>query len=220
MSAGVPDGLDSASAAALPCAGMTAYQAIVRRLHVRSGDTVLVTGGNGGVGGFAIQLVRAAGARVISTASSRFERLRVLGAAETVDYRDPDMLAAIRGLAGPDGIDAIVDTVGEGSATELLPLLNHAGGIACIAGRAVPAAVRPFGIAPSVHEIALGAAYSAGDDKHVRNLGTMLAELMDRVATGQLDPMVSRVIASEEIPDALEEIGRRHVAGKIVARWP
>ncbi|MGI5461024.1 alcohol dehydrogenase catalytic domain-containing protein [Streptomyces sp. CA-249302] len=93
----VPDGLDLATAAALPCAGMTAYQAVVRRLRVAEGDTVLVTAGAGGVGGFAVQLAARAGARVIATASAHnAEHVRKLGAHEVVDYRAEDVTARVR----------------------------------------------------------------------------------------------------------------------------
>lgn len=77
----------AATAAALPCAGMTAHQAIVRRLHVTSADTVLVTGGADGAGGFAVQFAARAGARVITTAT------------DVVAHRDADP-----GLADVDQI--------------------------------------------------------------------------------------------------------------------
>jgi NADPH:quinone reductase-like Zn-dependent oxidoreductase len=198
---------------------MTASQSIVRRLRVDVGDTVLVTGGNGGVGGFAVQLAAHAGARVVATASSRFDRVEALGADLVIDYRSPDADAAIREATAETGIDAIVDTVSSASATRHLALLNHTGGIACVAGRPDLAAIPAFAISPSVHEISLGAAYSAGRDKHIRDLGVMLTELLTAVADGSLDPMLSRTVGIDDIPDALEEIGTRHTVGKIVAVW-
>ena len=178
-----------------------------------------MTGGNGGVGGFAVQLAHLAGARVIASASGRFDRLKALGADETVDYRDPAASQRILEAAGDRGIDGIVDTVGSKSAAALLGLLNHGGGIACVAGRTEFSGIRPFTISPSIHEISLGAAYSAGGDKHVRDLGVMLSELLSLTAAGELDPMVTRVVSIDDVPAALEEIGGRHVAGKIVAAW-
>jgi len=213
----IPDDLTAVTAAALPCAGMTAYQCVVRRLHVAPGQTVLVTGGNGGVGGFAIQLAKAAGARVIATASSRFDRLGELGADATVDYRADNAFDEIRGLAGDAGIDAIIDTVSPENASREVALLNHTGGIACVAGRATFDAVPPFGISPSIHEISLGAAYAAGRPAHVADLSTMLTDLLARVDAGALNPQLSRVIELAHVPDALAEIERRHIAGKIVA---
>lgn len=77
----LPARLSFPQAAALPCAGFTAYQALHRRLHVQAGQTVLVQGGAGGVGGFAVQLAAHAGLRVITTASPRnFDWVRPLAA--------------------------------------------------------------------------------------------------------------------------------------------
>lgn len=216
----IPDGLDSASAAAIPCAGMTAYQAVISRLRVAAGDTVVVAGGNGGVAGFAIQLAARAGARVIATASSHHDRLRSLGAHEVIDYRHPDAVARIRSAAGDSGIDAVVDAVGSANATAHLPLLNYSGGIACVAGRADLSVVPAFTTAPSVHEIALGAAYSAGRAADRKSLGNVLRELLGLAAAGELDPTLTRVIGIAEVPDALESLGSRRTVGKIVATWP
>jgi len=87
-----PRRADFVTAAAIPLAGGTAYEAIVRRLDVRPGETVLIHGGAGGVGSFAVQLARLAGARVLATASARhLETLRELGADVAIDYRAQDV---------------------------------------------------------------------------------------------------------------------------------
>ncbi|AXE39373.1 zinc-binding dehydrogenase [Acidipropionibacterium virtanenii] len=214
----VPEGVDDISAAALPCAGMTAYQAIVHRLHVEPGQTVLVTAGAGGVGGYAIQLARIAGARVLATASAgNAERLRALGA-EPIDYRSTDVVREVRRLTDGRGVDGILDTVGGDSATANLQLLVHGGGIVTIDGRPDLTTVPELTIAPSVHEVALGAAYQWGDAAAHRRLSTDLAALLDLVAAGRLDPMVTRTVTLDEIPAALHDLEGRHVAGKIVAR--
>lgn len=214
----VPEGVDDISAAALPCAGMTAYQAIVHRLHVEPGQTVLVTAGAGGVGGYAIQLARIAGARVLATASAgNAERLRALGA-EPIDYRSTDVVREVRRLTDGRGVDGILDTVGGDSATANLQLLVHGGGIVTIDGRPDITTVPELTIAPSVHEVALGAAYQWGDAAAHRRLSTDLAALLELVAAGRLDPMVTRTVTLDEIPAALHDLEGRHVAGKIVAR--
>ncbi|MCX5317647.1 hypothetical protein [Streptomyces sp. NBC_00154] len=94
--AAVPARLDAVAAAALPCAAMTAYQAVVRRLRVEPGDTVLVTGGAGGVGGFAVQLASLAGGHVIATASTwNADHVLGLGAHEVFDYHSEDIAALV-----------------------------------------------------------------------------------------------------------------------------
>ncbi|MGH3651798.1 zinc-binding dehydrogenase [Glutamicibacter sp.] len=213
--AAIPASVSAAQAAALPCAAMTAYQAIHRRLHVQPGQHVVVTGANGGVGGFAVQLAHRAGAHVIALASANHQRARDLGAQSVVDYHDPDAREQIL-QAAPEGISAIVDTVSAENATANLSLLAHGGGIACIAGRADLESLPAFGIAPSVHEIALGAAYSNGLPRHRRDLSIMLGELLAMVAEGTLDPCLSAIIAPQDLERSIVEIREGHTQGKIV----
>ncbi|MDR1188233.1 MAG: zinc-binding dehydrogenase, partial [Bifidobacteriaceae bacterium] len=176
----VPSGVDAVTAAALPCAAMTAHQAVSRRLHVRAGQTVLVTAGAGGVGGFAVQLAARVGARVIATASAaNADHVRHLGAETVLDYRSQDIPERVRRLTDGRGVDAVVDAVSPVSATSLLPVLAFGGGIAAVAGRPDLRTVPSFTTAPSVHEIALGAAHSHGDAAARADLATMLGELLE-----------------------------------------
>lgn len=107
----VPDGIGAAEAETLVVNGITAWQMLHRKARVRAGHTVVVHGANGGVGSVLVQLARAAGARVIGTASERHhEALRERGVVP-VDYRTADVAARIRALA-PGGVDAVFDHVG------------------------------------------------------------------------------------------------------------
>lgn len=215
----VPPEVGMTVAASLPCAGMTAYQAVVRRLRVERGQYALVQGAAGGVGGFAVQLLAAAGAKVIATASpTNHAYVRGLGADVVLDYRRADLAAALRAAAGERGFDAVVDTVSSESAAEGLLLLRHAGGLASVAGRPSLNSVPPFGIAPSLHEIALGAAYSHGDARSRADLALMLTELLRLVAEGTLSPLPIENVRLEDAPEALERLARRHVRGKIVVQ--
>ena len=213
----IPDDVSYAQAAALPCAGMTAYQAVYRRLHLSAGQTILITGGAGGVGGFAIQLAHAVGARVITTCSpTARDRVLALGADEAIDYGNGDVPARVRELTSGRGVDAVIDTRSSESATANLGLLVHGGGLVFIAGRPDLGAVVPFTIAPSVHEIALGAAHSFGDAGARKDLAIMLEDLLSRVAAGTLNPMIEREVALGEAPEALESIAAGHSHGKSV----
>ena len=105
-----PESIDAVQASCLPLAGLTAYQALVETLDVRSGDTVLVHAASGGVGTLATQIAVARGARVIGTASERHhDHVRSLGG-EPVTYGD-GLVERVRDLA-PDGIDAALDLAG------------------------------------------------------------------------------------------------------------
>ncbi|MFD8371222.1 medium chain dehydrogenase/reductase family protein [Streptomyces sp. NPDC059688] len=107
----VPFGIGAAEAETLVVNGITAWQMLHRKAHVRAGHTVVVHGANGGVGSVLVQLAQAAGARVIGTASVRHhDALRERGVVP-VDYRGDDVAARIRALA-PGGVDAVFDHVG------------------------------------------------------------------------------------------------------------
>jgi synaptic vesicle membrane protein VAT-1 len=107
----VPQGVGAAEAETVVVNGITAWQMLHRKARVRAGQTVVVHGANGGVGSVLVQLARAAGARVIGTASPRHhEALREQGVVP-VDYRARDLAARIRELA-PRGVHAVFDHVG------------------------------------------------------------------------------------------------------------
>ncbi|MBK3634403.1 medium chain dehydrogenase/reductase family protein [Streptomyces asoensis] len=107
----VPAGVDAAEAETLVVNGITAWQMLHRKARVRAGGTVVVHGANGGVGSVLVQLARAAGMRVIGTASARHhDALREQGVVP-VDYRTGDLAARIRALV-PGGADAVFDHVG------------------------------------------------------------------------------------------------------------
>ncbi len=122
-------------AGALPLAGVGAMQAI-DGIAPTEGDSVLVVGATGGVGGFAVQLAAARGAEVIATVGAEDEaRLRELGAAETIDFTSEDVVAAVRDRY-PDGVDALVDLVTPADRFGPLAELVRSGGrVATTTGR-------------------------------------------------------------------------------------
>jgi NADPH:quinone reductase-like Zn-dependent oxidoreductase len=90
----IPASVSYIDAAAIPCAGLTAYNALYRRLNCGSGDIVLVHAGSGGVGGYAIQLAKRVGATVVATCSAaNADYVRELGADEVIDYRTQNVFA-------------------------------------------------------------------------------------------------------------------------------
>ncbi|MFI1071306.1 medium chain dehydrogenase/reductase family protein [Streptomyces puniciscabiei] len=122
----VPAGIGAAEAETLVVNGITAWQMLHRRARVRSGGTVLVHGANGGVGTVLVQLARAAGLKVIGTASARHhEALRELGVTP-VDYRTENVPARVGQLA-PGGVDAVFDHLGGRSVTDSWRLLAPGG---------------------------------------------------------------------------------------------
>jgi len=117
-----PATISHEEAAAVPLAGGTVYEAIVRRLAVRVGETILIHGGAGGVGSFAVQIAKAAGARILATASSdNQEILKELGADVTLDYKRQNMKEVALDDTGGEGVDVVLDNVGGETIVERIP---------------------------------------------------------------------------------------------------
>src|SRR5262245_10195032 len=126
-----PDALSHVNAAALALTGLTALSAIEDTLKLKAGETILVQGGAGGVAGFAIQLAKHIGARVITTTSgANRDYVRGLGADEVIDYNTTDFTKAV------SGCDAVFDTVGGDVAEKSFAVLKSGGRAAFIASRA------------------------------------------------------------------------------------
>ncbi|MFJ1759147.1 medium chain dehydrogenase/reductase family protein [Amycolatopsis sp. NPDC088138] len=121
----VPDGLDPADAETFVVNGITAWQMLHRKARVRAGGTILVHGASGGVGTTLVQLARAAGIRVIGTASARNADVVTALGATAIDYRG-DVPAQVRALA-PGGVDAVFDHVGGPGIVDSFRLLAPGG---------------------------------------------------------------------------------------------
>ena len=215
----IPARISFVDAATLPCAGLTAYCALYRRLHVREGDIALVHAAAGGVGGFAVQLAKAAKAFVIGTCSAPNKQYVLeLGADEVIDYRAEDVFQRAKAIAGNRGIDAVVDCIGPSNRVDNLGLLGPEGGLACIAGIPDLSVVPDLPYSISIHDIGLGGVLiSPAFRRRQEDLGRMATELMTLLQDGKIRPTVTEQIALESIPQALERLAERHVRRKIVA---
>ncbi len=189
-----PDGISDEVAATLPVAGLTAAAALVA-IGLRSGDTVLVGGAAGGVGVFAVQLAKLAGATVIGTASqSTFEFLRQLGA-EAVAY-GPGLADRVRTLA-PDGVTAATDLFGTETAEAALALGVPPERISTIAAGPNP----PGGVRAT-----WGSEAGPAD----------LERITDAILVGKITVPIAATFPIEKIRDAVALQAGRHVHGKIV----
>jgi NADPH:quinone reductase-like Zn-dependent oxidoreductase len=124
-----PPHLTFEQAAALPLAGVTAYRAVATRALVQAGETVVVTGAGGGVSSFAVQFARALGARVLVTSRSaeKIERARALGAEGGLVSTSADWVKAMGRLAGGEGPDVVIDSVGGETFAQALALVRPGG---------------------------------------------------------------------------------------------
>jgi len=125
----IPGYLSFAEAATLPCAGVTAYNALFEAARLRAGDTVLLQG-TGGVSIFALQLARAAGARVVLTSQSadKRERAVTMGAEHTIDYKaQPKWGEAAKAWTQGRGVDVAVEVGGPGTFDQSVVALRYGG---------------------------------------------------------------------------------------------
>jgi NADPH:quinone reductase-like Zn-dependent oxidoreductase len=126
-----PAGMSHVDAAALALVGLTAIRSVEDTLKLKSGETILIQGGAGGVAGFAIQLAKQIGARVITTTSTgNLAFVRDLGADEVIDYKTTDFTKVVKNC------DAVFDTVGGDVATKSFAVLKPGGRAAFIASGA------------------------------------------------------------------------------------
>jgi NADPH:quinone reductase-like Zn-dependent oxidoreductase len=215
----VPESVSFQSAAALPCAGMTAYQALVRKAHLQPGQTVLVQGANGAVGGFAVQIAKAAGATVIALArTSQAERVRGLGADYVFERNDPELKEKVQALTGGYGVDVFLELSNPQDARKSLDLIRYNGQLLCIDPMPDLSRVPPYTYAASIHEVALGGAYSSGHRPTQEDFATMLNALLVMVAEGKLNPMVETMITLDQVPGHLAELREGHLPGKTVVK--
>lgn len=191
-----PAGLGWREAAALPLAGLTAYQAL-RRLSVAEGDTVLVHAAAGGVGSLAVQLAAVSGARVIGTASERnHDFLRGLGA-EPVSYGE-GLEDRVRALA-PDGVDAALDFVGDGAVEVSQRLLKDPGRVLSIVDHEVGAKGGHYlFVRPDASDLAA------------------LADLAAGTAPGRLTVEVAEAFPLSEAAEAFRRSQSGRTRGKLV----
>lgn len=215
----LPDDIAATSAAALPCAGLTAYQALVRKARVEAGQTVLVQGASGAVGGFAIQIAKAKGATVIALARKDQEpRVRSLGADHVLDRHATDLKEQVRALTGGYGADIMLEVANPGDARQSLDLIRYNGHLLCIDPMPVLSQVPPYTYAASIHEVALGGAYAAGHLPTQRDFAVMGDAMLALLQQKKLDPMIEQIIPLESAVDALKTMRERSAAGKIVVR--
>jgi NADPH:quinone reductase-like Zn-dependent oxidoreductase len=188
-----PASLSFEEAAAVPLAGLTAYQCLVEALDVRAGERVLVHAAAGGVGRFAVQIARACGATVVGTASRRnHESLLAIGVEEVVDYTKG---AVSEQLSAP--VDAVLDLVGGDALAD--------------APNQVKDPSRIASVTDAVTVLGLGGRYV-----FVRPERDHLDALTRLVEEGQLKVEVAATYPLDRIADAHRESESGHTSGKIV----
>ncbi|WIV55909.1 NADP-dependent oxidoreductase [Amycolatopsis nalaikhensis] len=195
-----PPSLSHVEAAALPVVGLTAWQGLVDHGGVTEGHRVLIHGGGGGVGHVAIQLAKALGAHVVTTASgSKREFVEGFGADEVIDYTTTDFAEVVR------DIDVVLDTLGGDAAERSLEVLRPGGHLVT---------------AVADEDTVLAAKFEAAG-KRFSGIGVdpdpvALRGLVELVEQGKLRVHVQETFPFERIADAHRLIERGHLRGKVV----
>ena len=203
-----PPHLSDVEAAALPCAGVTAWSAVVKLGGIRPGQTVL-TQGSGGVSLFALQFAKLSGARVIATSSSdaKIERLEALGADVTINYKTtPDWGKKARELT-THGVDLVVEVGGVGTLNESIRATRIGGTIAFIGVLAgPPSGSSRLPLMVMQQQRLQGVTVGSIED---------LKAMCDAIAMNGMKPVIDRTFAFDQVKEAFAHMESGTHFGKV-----
>jgi len=194
-----PKSLSFAEAAAVPMGALTAWQALVDVAQLHPGQTILIHGGSGGVGSFAIQIAKVRGARVIATASTaNQDLLRQLGADVAIDYTKQKFEEIAK------DVDCVLDPVGKDTLARSYAVLKKGGIILALVGRPDPEELKK-------HEIRAAGIWVKPNPKD-------LSEIAQLIDAGKIKPIVSQIRPLSEAIAAEQQAETHHTRGKVVLR--
>jgi NADPH:quinone reductase-like Zn-dependent oxidoreductase len=194
-----PKSLSFVEAAAVPMGTLTAWQALMDVAKLQRGQTILIHGGSGGVGSFAIQIAKARGARVIATASTaNQDLLKQLGADVAVDYTKTKFEDIAK------DVDAVLDPVGKDTLARSYAVVKKGGIVMSLVARPDPVELKK-------HDIR-GAGISAHPDSED------LAEIAQLIDNGKIKPIVTQIVSLNDAVAAQQQAATHHTRGKVVLR--
>lgn len=200
-----PSGIDAAQAATVPHSGVLALQAMRSNGPIEAGQRVLINGGGGCVGPFAIQIAKSSGAEVTAVDhGGKLELMRAVGADQVVDYAREDITRSDRRF------DLVVDIAATRSVLTFKPILKET-------GRYVQIARSPSGfLQAALMGPLVGGSRKMGVFGWRPNSAQDLASLGRLLETGRIKPEIDRAYLLEEVPDAIGRLAAGHARGKIV----
>lgn len=204
-----PKNLTHIEAASLTLVGGTVWEAFVQRAQLQAGETILIHGGAGGVGTIAIQVAKALGARVITTAQARdHDFVKSLGADEAIDYTSEDYVEAVARLTDENGVNVIFDTIGGDTLTRSPLALADAGRVVSLVDIAKPQnLIEAWGKNASYHFV------------FTRQNRGKLDALTDLVERGLIKPVIGATLPLARMSEAhelLENGSAQGLRGKVV----
>lgn len=220
-----PTSISTVEAASLPLVALTAWQALVEKGNVQSGQRVLIHAGAGGVGSIAIQLAKHLGAQVATTVSGKnADFARELGADVVIDYRTQDFSTEL------SGYDFVLDPLGGDNLTRSLTVLKRGGKAVGISGPPTPAFAKAAGLNPvlrlaiaalSHRTRALAAKLGVSYEFLLMHAsGEQLRQIAELVDTGAIRPVVGATFPFDQTVEALASLGASSIRGKTVITGP
>lgn len=214
----LPDNVSFEVAASSPGAGFTAFKAVEQKLRPLSGKSILIHGGAGGVGGYAIQLAKLRGLTVYTTCLGRDkEYVKDLGADIAIDFQNENVYDIINDQTKGLGVNYILSTIGTAGATKDLEILSFDGEMVVTSGFPDFSKVKFYEKQLSIHEIALGLALSSEDEATQKMIQTIGTEFVKLLSQGDVKPPKIEIVNLEEVPKKLKEIKAGNIVGKVVA---
>ncbi|MEV1048118.1 NADPH:quinone oxidoreductase family protein [Streptomyces sp. NPDC049916] len=213
-----PDTLDDAEAAALHIGYQTGWFGLHRRAHLRSGETLLVHAAAGGVGSAAVQLGRAAGARVIGVVGGpeKAAVARELGCDLVIDRRSEDIVAAVKDATGGRGADVVYDPVGGDAYAKSAKCIAFEGRLLVVgfASGVIPTPALNHALVKNYSVVGLHwGLYNTKDPDAVRACHDELTAL---AAQGIVKPLISERVAMSRAADAVQRVAEGTSTGRIV----
>ena len=215
----LPDGVTPVDAAALPEAVCTLWSTLVDAAGLRAGEWVLVHGGSGGIGTVAIQLARALGARVVTTAGGpeRVARCLALGADVAVDHRSQDFVAAAMDATDGRGVDVVLDVVGAAYLEANLRALATGGRLAVIGMQKGRRAELDLGVLLAKRATVLGTTLrSRPAHQKAAIVASVREHVWPLVADGRVRPVVHARLPLTRAAQAHELMASGEVFGKVL----
>lgn len=218
-----PRKLTMEEAASIPLVGLTAWQVLIERAHLKAGQKVLIHAGAGGVGTFAIQLAKQFGAFVATTTSAaNFDLVKRLGADVVLDYKKDDFAKVLRDY------DIVLNSLGKETLEESLKVLKPGGQLISISGPPDPGFARDLGMSWMVRQVTrllshrirrmAKRRYVHYSFPFMRADGEQLHKISSLVDAGIVRPVVDRVFPFEATNEALAYVETGRTKGKVVVK--
>ena len=214
----LPPGFPAVDAAAFIMIYATSHHALIDRAALKAGETVFILGAAGGVGTAAIQIAKAAGARVIAAASTdeKCALCKSLGADETINYTTQNMREVLKTLTNGKGPDVIYDPVGGDFAEPAFRSIAWRGRYLVVGFASGPIPALPFNLALLKGASIVGVFWGDFARREPQANAAMMAELAKWYAQGKVKPVIDRTMPMSDLKAAYAHMGSRGVMGKLV----